>query len=122
MHATAENFDDTHGLLLKKISARFGANNSFKDITISQFREVVSQKGRVGLSIGEFQCLWLLVRAQGNIITSDELSYFLYEDSDGDLPLTNVSQVFIGRVRKKLEKIGSTISIETIHGFGYRLN
>jgi DNA-binding response OmpR family regulator len=37
-------------------------------------------------------------------------------------PLTNVVDVYIGKLRKKIDHDASKISIETVRGLGYRLN
>ena len=37
-------------------------------------------------------------------------------------PLTNVVDVYIGKLRKKIDEAGATSVIETVRGMGYRLN
>jgi two-component system OmpR family response regulator len=37
-------------------------------------------------------------------------------------PLTNVVDVFIGKLRKKIDRDSGSSIIETVHGLGYRLN
>jgi DNA-binding response OmpR family regulator len=122
MHATAENFDRVHGELLAKIYAGIASQPSFGDITLDTFsRKVFGPEKAERLTIKEYSILWLLVRAQGRFITHDEIAYFLYEETDRDIPLGNCVQVFVSRVRKKLRKVKATVSIETFHSFGYFL-
>lgn len=76
------------------------------------------------LTKNEYQILWTLLRAQGNIITEAEISNFLYEDlpDNKDLPLSNTISVFITKLRNKLQKVvGSHIQIANEHGMGFRL-
>ena len=37
-------------------------------------------------------------------------------------PLTNVVDVYIGKLRKKIDGAGDSSMIETVRGLGYRLN
>jgi len=70
----------------------------------------------------EYQVLWLLVRAQGGVISDADVMRFTYEDSNQDLPLSNGTAVLIGRIKKKLQLVaGDTVMIETVRGLGYRL-
>ena len=54
------------------------------------------------------------------VVTKATLSEHIYEeDADRD---SNVIEVFIGRLRKKLDPDGALQPIETLRGRGYRLN
>jgi two-component system response regulator PhoP len=56
---------------------------------------------------------------QGEVISKSTLSEHIYdEDFDRD---SNVLEVFIGRLRKKLDPDGSNNPIETLRGRGYRI-
>ena len=94
MHATAENFDSVHDELLDKISHNTGSRSQYGDISLNVLtRSVRGASGVIRLTVTEFQILWLLVRGQGTIITRDEVSYFLYEESEDDIPLCNSVEV-----------------------------
>jgi two-component system response regulator PhoP len=55
---------------------------------------------------------------QGQVISKTELTEHIYDqDFDRD---SNVLEVFIGRLRKKLDPDGSLKPIETLRGRGYR--
>jgi two-component system response regulator PhoP len=60
---------------------------------------------------------YLMVRA-GDVISKTELTDRLYEqDFERD---SNVIEVFIGRLRKKLDPDNALKPIETLRGRGYR--
>ncbi|MEL7374968.1 MAG: winged helix-turn-helix domain-containing protein, partial [Pseudomonadota bacterium] len=59
----------------------------------------------------------LMIRA-GDVISKTELTERLYDqDYERD---SNVIEVFIGRLRKKLDPDGTLKPIETLRGRGYR--
>jgi two-component system response regulator PhoP len=70
------------------------------------------------LTTFEYRMLEYLVRQRARVVTKQELSDYLYphgEDRD-----SNVLEVLIGRLRRKLDPQGSLAPIETVRGRGYR--
>jgi two-component system response regulator PhoP len=70
------------------------------------------------LTAFEYRMLEYLVRERARIVTKQELSDYLYphgEDRD-----SNVLEVLIGRLRRKLDPDGALAPIETVRGRGYR--
>ena len=70
------------------------------------------------LTAFEFRLLEYLVRERARVVTKQELSDYLYphgEDRD-----SNVLEVLIGRLRRKLDPEGKLAPIETVRGRGYR--
>jgi two-component system response regulator PhoP len=66
----------------------------------------------------EYQVLAYLVRERARIVSKQELSDYLYpHDEDRD---SNVLEVLIGRLRRKLDPNGTLAPIETLRGRGYR--
>jgi two-component system response regulator PhoP len=66
----------------------------------------------------EFRVLAYLVRERARVVTKQELSDYLYpHDEDRD---SNVLEVLIGRLRRKLDPQGTLAPIETLRGRGYR--
>jgi two-component system response regulator PhoP len=56
---------------------------------------------------------------KGEVISKTVLKEHIYaEDFDRD---SNVIEVFIGRLRKKIDPQGTTKPIETLRGRGYRI-
>ncbi|WP_018983847.1 response regulator transcription factor [Salinimonas chungwhensis] len=68
----------------------------------------------------EYRVMEYLMLNPQKIISKTELTEHIY-DQDFDLD-SNVIEVFIGRLRKKLDPAGSLQPIETRRGRGYRIN
>ena len=70
------------------------------------------------LTTFEYRVLEYLVRARARVVSKQELSDYLYpHDEDRD---SNVLEVLIGRLRRKLDPQGLLAPIETRRGRGYR--
>ena len=70
------------------------------------------------LTAFEYRLLEFLVRERARVVTKQELSDYLYpHDEDRD---SNVIEVLIGRLRRKLDPDGTLAPIETLRGRGYR--
>ena len=72
------------------------------------------------LTAFEFNTLEYLAHHSGKIISKTELTEHLYDqDFDRD---SNVIEVFVGRLRKKLDPTGQLKPIATVRGQGYRFD
>lgn len=72
----------------------------------------------VELTTFEYRVLHYLVLHAGEVVSKTELTEHLYDqDYDRD---SNVIEVFVGRLRRKLDPDGSLEPIETLRGRGYR--
>ena len=70
------------------------------------------------LTTFEYRVLEYLVRERARVVSKQELSDYLYpHDEDRD---SNVLEVLIGRLRRKLDPEGTLAPIETLRGRGYR--
>ena len=70
------------------------------------------------LTTFEYRMLELLVRERARVVSKQELSDYLYpHDEDRD---SNVLEVLMGRLRRKLDPAGTLKAIETLRGRGYR--
>ncbi len=70
------------------------------------------------LTAFEYRVLEYLVRERARVVTKQELGDYLYpHDEDRD---SNVLEVLIGRLRRKLDPQGTLAPIETLRGRGYR--
>jgi two-component system response regulator PhoP len=70
------------------------------------------------LTTFEYRVLEFLVRERARVVSKQELSDYLYpHDEDRD---SNVLEVLVGRLRRKLDPDGSLAPIETLRGRGYR--
>ncbi|ABM01506.1 response regulator transcription factor [Shewanella amazonensis] len=82
--------------------------------------EVLLNGERVSLSASEFRLLQFLMMHRGEVQSKTMLTEHIY-DQDFDLD-SNVIEVFIRRLRKKLDPDNELGLIETLRGQGYRLN
>ncbi|QYK04934.1 response regulator transcription factor [Shewanella zhangzhouensis] len=82
--------------------------------------EVLLGGERVSLSASEFRLLQFLMMHRGEVQSKTVLTEHIY-DQDFDLD-SNVIEVFIRRLRKKLDPDNKLGLIETLRGQGYRLN
>jgi two-component system, OmpR family, response regulator PhoP len=74
--------------------------------------------GPLELTAFEYRLLEFLVRERARVVTKQELADYLYpHDEDRD---SNVLEVLIGRLRRKLDPDGTLAPIETLRGRGYR--
>jgi two-component system response regulator PhoP len=86
--------------------------------TLSQ--EVRVDEKKVELTAFEYKVLEYLLFRKGEVISKAVLTEHIYdEDFDRD---SNVIEVFIGRLRKKIDPQGKTKPIETLRGRGYRIS
>jgi two-component system, OmpR family, response regulator PhoP len=70
------------------------------------------------LTAFEYRVLEYLVRERARVVGKQELSDYLYpHDEDRD---SNVLEVLVGRLRRKLDPDGTLAPIETVRGRGYR--
>jgi two-component system response regulator PhoP len=75
---------------------------------------------RIDLTAFEFNILEYLMQRPDVVVSKAELTEHLYDqDFDRD---SNVIEVFVGRLRKKLDPDNAIKPIETVRGLGYRLN
>lgn len=74
----------------------------------------------VELTAFEYRLLEYLARRHGTVVPKAELADYLYpHDDDRD---SNVIEVLIGRLRRKIDPDASRNPIETLRGRGYRFN
>ncbi len=82
-------------------------------------REVSSGEVKLELTAREFNLLELLARSPGRVFSRTQLYERVWEyDFD---PATNLVDVYIRRIRSKIDISGKASLIETIRGVGYRM-
>jgi two-component system response regulator PhoP len=83
-------------------------------------QRVTVHDAEIELTGFEYRLLEFLARRPGSVVSKTELRDYLYpHDSDPD---SNVIEVVVGRLRRKLDPDGSLQPIETLRGRGYRLS
>ena len=90
-------------------------------ICVNTHKKQVSLNGNdITLTAYEYRLLEYLMMNPGKVISKFELTEHIYdEDIDHD---SNVIEVFVGRLRKKLDPKSEYKPIETIRGQGYRFS
>ena len=74
----------------------------------------------ISLTTREFDVLQHLVRRAGQVLSKDEILAGVWEyDFDGD---PNIVEVYIGRLRRKVDGPFGHQSIQTVRGAGYRID
>ena len=90
-------------------------------IALDTLSEEVTVNGEtLDLTAYEYKVIEYLLMNPQKIVSKTELTEHIY-DQDFDLD-SNVIEVFIGRLRKKLDPEGIYKPIETMRGRGYRIN
>jgi len=82
-------------------------------------REVKIDNHRIDLTNREFNLLELLMRQPGKVLTRTQILEYVW--GYGFDPLTNIVDVYIRRLRNKLNEYHDVDEIETVRGVGYRL-
>ncbi|MEM1145412.1 MAG: response regulator transcription factor [Pseudomonadota bacterium] len=106
--------------LLRRIAGRTTSRASYAGSLVLDFseRRVFCGDQEVTLTAFEYNTLAYLAHRAGQVVSKSELLDHLYAgDSDRD---SNVLEVFVRRLRKKLQLTDNETLIETVRGAGYR--
>lgn len=105
--------------LLRRASGHASPTLSLHGIEIDTASQQVATAGTpIELTGHEYRVLEYLMMHAGKVISKTELTEHIYDqDFDRD---SNVIEVFIGRLRRKLDPQGRHKPIETLRGRGYR--
>jgi two-component system, OmpR family, response regulator PhoP len=105
--------------LLRRSAKAVDGTLSLGPLRIELASQSVQLHGRpLELTAFEYRLLEFLVRERGRVVPRQELTDYLYphgEDRD-----SNVLDVLLGRLRRKLDPDGTLAPIETVRGRGYR--
>ncbi len=107
--------------LIRRSAGHAKPEVSFGPVTIDlSSQRVRLNEEEVELTTYEYKVLEYMVLHPGEVVTKTALSEHIYEeDADRD---SNVIEVFIGRLRRKIDPDGELKPIETLRGRGYRLD
>ena len=107
--------------LVRRAAGFAKSSLDFAHISLDISRKQLTLSGiEVELTAYEYKVLEYLLLHAGQVVSKMELTEHLYEqDYDRD---SNVLEVFIRRLRQKLDADGSLKPIDTIRGQGYRFN
>ncbi|GEA04139.1 DNA-binding response regulator [Alteromonas sp. KUL17] len=107
--------------LIRRASGQANPTIQFGPISLDTVSEELSLNGQaLDLTAYEYKVMEYLMLNPQKVISKTELTEHIY-DQDFDLD-SNVIEVFVGRLRKKLDPTGELKPIETLRGRGYRIN
>lgn len=107
--------------LLRRASGHASPTIEYGPLQLNTHEQSVTiQQQLLTLTGHEYRVLEYLVLHADKVISKTELTEHIY-DQDFDLD-SNVVEVFIGRLRKKLKSISEYQPIETLRGRGYRFS
>ena len=114
--------------LLARVNALLRRSSGFSSPIISRgpielnthSKQITLNGNELELTAYEFKVLEYLMMNPDKVVSKTELTEHIYEqDHDKD---SNVLEVFVRRLRKKLDPDGTIQPIETLRGRGYRIN
>jgi DNA-binding response OmpR family regulator len=82
-------------------------------------RQATVKDREVALTARELAVLEMLVRRPGRVVSKSQLFESLYDWTNEASP--SVIEVFVSRLRRKLDDAGAGISIRMLRGLGYRV-
>lgn len=91
------------------------------DLTVDPIRHVVTRAGiTITLTPKEFSIIELLLRHKGEVVTRTMITEHVWDyNFDG---MSNIVDVFVASIRRKIDKQSSGKLIHTIHGVGYKIS
>jgi DNA-binding response OmpR family regulator len=106
--------------LLRRSAERTVAPAAVGDLRIDPARRRAWRAGdELGLTTREFDVLELLVRRAGQVVSKEQILGGVWDsDFTGD---PNIVEVYIRRLRRKIDEPFGRHSIETVRGAGYRI-
>ena len=91
-------------------------------MTVDVIARRVRRAGKpIDLTSKEFELLEYLARHAGEVVSRETLVREVWKESSRSGPLDNVIDVYIGRLRRKVDMDGHPPIIHTIRGVGYTL-
>ncbi len=109
--------------LLRRVSLRRRASVlRVGDLTLDPITRDVSRHGRpISLTAREFALLEYLMRNSGRNITRAAIAEQVWSDSAVDPEQTNVVDVYVAYLRRKITAKGESAMLQTVRGVGYIL-
>ena len=85
-----------------------------------ELAESVAGDTEIEVTAREFAILQVLLRQVGDVVSKREILEGVWDlDFEGD---TNIVEVYVSSLRKKIDAPFGRASLETVRGMGYRLN
>jgi two-component system copper resistance phosphate regulon response regulator CusR len=91
-----------------------------QDLALDVTTRTASRGARaIALTTKEFAVLEVLMRHPGAVVTRERISRHAWDDNFD--PASNVIDVYVARLRRKVDPDGEVPLLETVRGAGYRL-
>ncbi|MDF1505727.1 response regulator transcription factor [Roseisolibacter sp. H3M3-2] len=91
-----------------------------EDLALDTGTRRASRAGRaIALTTKEFAVLEVLMRHPGHVVTREQIGTHAWDDNFD--PLSNVIDVYVGRLRRKIDAEGEAPLLATVRGAGWRL-
>jgi DNA-binding response OmpR family regulator len=106
--------------LLRRIDARSPVPLEVGDLRIDPRRRLATRAGReIELTTREFDVLEFMVRRTGDVLSKRDILNGVWDFAfDGD---PNIVEVYVGRLRRKVDEPFAAPLITTVRGAGYRI-
>ncbi len=106
--------------LLRRPSADASVLLRVGDLELDPATREARRNGRViTLTTKEFSVLQVLMRERGRVLTREYISEHAWDDNYD--PFSNVIDVYIARLRRKIDQPGELALLSTVRGAGYRM-
>lgn len=106
--------------LLRRPTTAVGTILAVTGLELDTQTRTARRGGRtIDLTTKEFSVLEFLMRRAGHVVTREAISAHAWDDNYD--PFSNVIDVYVSRLRRKIDATGETPLLATIRGAGYRL-
>lgn len=106
--------------LLRRPSDGLPTTLTVADLSLDPVTRVARRGNRtITLTTKEFAVLEVLMRQPSGVVTRERISSHAWDDNHD--PASNVIDVYIARLRRKIDGPGDTPLLTTVRGAGYRL-
>jgi DNA-binding response OmpR family regulator len=106
--------------LLRRPARAVGTILTVADLTLDTTTRTAQRGNRViELTTKEFSVLEVLMRHPGQVVTREAISASAWDDNYD--PFSNVIDVYVSRLRRKIDRSGDPPLVNAVRGAGYRL-
>jgi two-component system OmpR family response regulator len=106
--------------ILRRVPAERPAVLTVNDLVLDPATRTVTRDGRsIPLSTREWTLLEFLVRHQGSVVDRSQIARYVWGHDHSSR--SNVTDVYIGYLRRKLDVAGHEPVIHTVRGVGYQV-
>ncbi|MDP1861645.1 MAG: response regulator transcription factor [Gemmatimonadaceae bacterium] len=106
--------------LLRRPAAILPVTLQVEELSLHTGTRYAQRNGRaISLTSKEYAVLEYLMRHHGEVVTREKISAHAWDDNYD--PASNVIDVYIARLRKKIDDLGEMPMVSTVRGAGYRL-